>query len=176
MAFFKAVSDLEPSEFRAFFLVLFYTGCRASEALNLRVENIDNSDLTITFATLKQRIKSGQTPSYRPIPVPTNLIFELKNIIKNSDLLAQDQVFRFSRSTGWRRLKKSMQAANIEGIQATTKGLRHGFAVACVSQGVPIETIRKLLGHKSLKNTMIYLDILGEEERKLIQKTWPTIV
>ena len=72
-------------------------------------------------------------------------------------------------------MKIVMANSGVEGIQATSKGLRHGFALACVSVGIPIETIRKLLGHKSLKNTMIYLDILGDEEREFVKKTWPNI-
>jgi integrase/recombinase XerD len=175
MVFFKTVLGWNCPEFRGFCLVLFYTGCRPSEALNLRVESIDSSDLTITIATLKQRIKPGAEPCYRTLPVPQTLISELKSLIKKCKRLDQDRVFGFSRATGWRKMKIVMETSGVEGIQATSKGLRHGFALACVSVGIPIETIRKLLGHKSLKNTMIYLDILGDEEREFVKKTWPTI-
>lgn len=175
MAFFRTVLGWNSPEFRVFCLVLFYTGCRPSEALNLRVENVDGVDQTLTLATLKQRIQPGETPLYRTLPVPDTLICELKSLTKEHNKSDQDLVFGFSRATGWRKMKVVMEIAGVEGIQATSKGLRHGFALACVSVGIPIETIRKLLGHKSLKNTMIYLDILGDEEREFVKKTWPKI-
>lgn len=174
-AFFKTVLEWSSPEFRTYCLVLFYTGCRPSEALNLRVENIDESNQTVTFATLKQRVQKGDTPRYRTLPVPQSLIGELLAMAKRSDRLGRDRVFTFSRATGWRHMKDVMESAGVKGVQATSKGLRHGFALACVSAGIPIETVRKFLGHRSLKNTMIYLDILGDEERQFLRKTWPKL-
>jgi integrase len=43
-AFFQTIQKWPSPEFRTYCLVLFYTGCRPSEALNLRVENIDASN------------------------------------------------------------------------------------------------------------------------------------
>lgn len=174
-AFFQTIQDWPSAEFRIYCLVLFYTGCRPSEALNLRVENIDASNQTVTFATLKQRVQKGETPRYRTLPVPQSLIAELDAMTRQSHRTERDRVFAFSRATGWRHMKDVMESAGVKGIQATSKGLRHGFALACVSAGIPIETVRKFLGHRSLKNTMIYLDILGDEERQFLRKTWPKL-
>ncbi|MGD1978629.1 MAG: site-specific integrase [Akkermansiaceae bacterium] len=174
-AFFRTIQNWPWPEFRIYCLVLFYTGCRPSEALNLRAENIDASNQTVTFATLKQRIQNGETPRYRTLPVPQSLIRELDAMNRQSQRSERDRVFAFSRATGWRHMKTVMESAGVKGIQATSKGLRHGFALACVSAGIPIETVRKFLGHRSLKNTMIYLDILGDEERQFLRKTWPKL-
>ena len=43
-----------------------------------------------------------------------------------------------SRPTAWRLIKRVMTRANIQGRQATGKGLRHGFGVAMVTAGRPL--------------------------------------
>ena len=53
---------------RTFCLVLHYTGCRISEALAPR--NIDLSDKTIVFETLKKRRRG----LYRAVPVPEEVL------------------------------------------------------------------------------------------------------
>ncbi|WP_423820449.1 tyrosine-type recombinase/integrase [Salinimicrobium sp. TIG7-5_MAKvit] len=46
----------------------------------------------------------------------------------------------------------------------TTYLTRHTFAtIATLSKGVPIESVGKMLGHKSLKTTQIYGKVLHEK-------------
>jgi integrase len=65
-----------------------------------------------------------------------------------------------------------MGEAGISGLHATAKGLRHGFGVAALSRGVPINILQKWLGHASLSTTAIYGDAVGAEERKMARKMW----
>lgn len=37
---------------------------------------------------------------------------------------------------------------------------------------VPVNVIQQVLGHASVKNTMIYLDILDDERRQLVSQVW----
>ena len=53
-----------------FCMTLALTGCRISEALNLKVSSIDLIDQTIVFESLKKRQKG----IYRAIPVPSSLL------------------------------------------------------------------------------------------------------
>ena len=73
--------------------------------------------------------------------------------------------------TASRYVKEAMTRANIIGLQASAKGLRHGFAVYAVTK-VPITKVQKLLGHSSLRTTAIYLDVSGVEEREMVMKMW----
>ena len=51
-----ATIQREPDELRRTFgLTLFYTGCRISEALSLRVERIELTQKALVFETLKRR-------------------------------------------------------------------------------------------------------------------------
>jgi site-specific recombinase XerD len=80
--------------------------------------------------------------------------------------------WNFSRVTGWRIIKNVMEAANIAGIHATTKGLRHGFGVRGALGKIPMNIIQNWMGHADATTTAIYLDVQGEEEIALIEKTW----
>jgi len=150
---------------RTFCLTLLLTGCRISEALRLSGTEIDRADGVIVFRTLKQR----QSERYRPIPAPDYLLSDLEILLEHEG----NRVWCFGRTWGWRLVKGCMAKARISGIHATPKGLRHGLAVACVENGIPLTTIQKWLGHTSIETTKIYLDVVGKIERELAAKTWP---
>ena len=74
--------------------------------------------------------------------------------------------------TGWRRVIEVMVRADITGVHATPKGLRHGYGVAAVSAGIPLNLIQKWLGHAQLSTTAIYADAMGAEERDIARRLW----
>jgi hypothetical protein len=45
--------------------------------------------------------------------------------------------------------------------------LRHGFGVAAVSAGIPLNLVQKWLGHAQLTTTAIYADAVGTEEQDI---------
>ena len=65
-----------------------------------------------------------------------------------------------------------MAGAGVTGGMACPKGLRHGVAVACLAEKIPLPTVQKWLGHARLETTAIYLDVQGQEERALAQRLW----
>jgi len=161
--FLKAV-DFLPPERRAFCLVLLFTGCRISEAMQLTRERIDAELNTLNLKTLKRRDPEAQ----RIVPVSAQLIRDLQGITQGKKGL----VWTFCRRTGWRIVKSAMAKAGIEGAQACPKGLRHGFGVTNAMNNVPIEKISKWMGHSNIKTTMIYLNVVGEEEREFAKRGW----
>jgi len=164
LAFYRAAQRINDHNKRAFCLTLFHTGCRISEALELPATKIDESDGCLIFRTLKQR----QHTRYRAVPVPADHI----ELMQSCGLQGAKRMFGFGRTTGWKTVKACMAAAGLDGIKATPKGLRHGFAIVCVSQGVPLPTVQKWLGHARLETTSIYLDYVGDDERKLAERVW----
>jgi site-specific recombinase XerD len=88
---------------------------------------------------------------------------------------AEDQcsrVWNLSRPTAYRLVKRHMRHAGISGAMASPKGLRHGFAVACIAKKIPLPTVQKWMGHARLETTAIYLSVSGDEERELARRLW----
>ena len=162
--FRQAVEELEQPAERLFCLVLFFTGCRISEALALTWENVDVSEGSLIFRTLKQRRFSR----FRSVPIPTFLLKDLGGL----GLQSKQRLFSFGRTKGWGIIKRGMLAADLHGVKATPKGLRHAYAIACISVNVPLPKVQKWMGHSKLKTTAIYLDYVGDEDRQFARKLW----
>ena len=74
--------------------------------------------------------------------------------------------------TGWRAVHAVMQAAGLEGVPASPKGLRHGFGKTAVAAGIPLNLVQKWLGHAQLTTTAIYADAVGAEEKDIARRMW----
>ncbi len=60
----------------------------------------------------------------------------------------------------------------VEGPKASPEGLRHGFGVAAVQAGIPLNMVQKWLGHAQLPTTAIYADAMEEEEQAIAERMW----
>lgn len=180
---FLAAATNEDREDRIFCHVLHYAGCRPSEAAELTPRRIQIAEHELVFRTLKKRAKDSKgrkkQPQYRAVPVPARLIEELDLVFdlrrrrrSNSDLDAL--LWPQDRTTLWRMVKRVMARAGIEGPQATSKGLRHGFGIAMLAglKPIPLNILRDLMGHADTKTTEIYLQAIGIEKRSMVMQAW----
>ncbi|SKB01898.1 Phage integrase family protein [Prosthecobacter debontii] len=162
---FRRCASRLPQDQASFCLILYFTGMRISEALALTAMDVDFSMCVLRVRSLKKRAKK----EFRRIPVPDSLISALQTIVESH---AEGPLWTFSRSTAWRIVKRVMADAEISGIQATAKGLRHGFGVRGALAKVPLNLLQLWFGHSQATTTAIYLDVRDEEERELMQRTW----
>ena len=166
---FEMEAEKYPRETSTFALFMLQTGCRISEALALRSDLIDMSNQSVRIESLKKRKKGV----FREIPLSPAL---LKALDYSFDLQAKRKapfnLWKFSRTSAWRKITEIMEQAGIEGVHATPKGLRHGFAIACVEHKIPLNMISKWLGHSSLETTAIYATASGQEERNIASRLW----
>jgi integrase/recombinase XerD len=167
LAFLHAAQGEPEKARRAFCLTLLHTGCRISEALGVISERVDLSQKSVVFETLKRRRKGV----FRAVPIPDSLTGLLNEIREGTNSSAC--LWKFSRPTAYRMIKECMKRAGVTGGMASPKGLRHGFAVACLSHNIPLTTVQKWLGHARLETTAIYVGVSGEEERNLAKRLWP---
>ena len=150
--------------------VLFWTGCRPSEALSLTAAQIDCAEGAIVIATLKKRGRE-KGRHFRQVPVPDPFLARIASV---HDLSAPGaRLWRFSRSTSWRMISQVMREAGLSGVKASAKGLRHSYGVTAALSAVPETRIKKWLGHASLAKTEIYMDMCGPEDRQLAARMWP---
>lgn len=178
---FLVAANEQDRETRVFCHLLHFTGCRPTEALQLVPRRVSIAQNEIVLRSLKKKRldKKGKVkkPAYRAVPVPERLIsdidlvFDLRQRQKLKPLI-DSPLWSWDRTTAWRRVKKVMAIAKIEGPQATPKGLRHGFAIALVLGEVPLTMVRDMLGHTDIKTTEIYLQALGTEKRAMVMRAW----
>jgi len=128
----------------------------------------------LVFATLKKR----QEGVFRAVPVPRALLDALDLVRGIRERQARrgkgrgQRLRPWSRMTGRRAVHTVMLAAGLDGPQASPKGLGHGFGVAAVSAGIPLNLVQKWLGHAQLTTTAIYADAVGAEEKDNARRIW----
>lgn len=172
-AFKDAALYMEP-DIRTFCLMLYYTGCRLSEALEVTPDRLDYSENRVLFRTLKQKAKRGD--KYRLVELPKDYMASLESDYKarsrRSTKKSGERLWSFTDRTGQNYVKKVMEAAGIEGTKATSRGLRHSMGVMLALDKVPANVIQDILGHTVPESTQIYMKVLGEDRRGLIANVW----
>jgi integrase len=159
---------------RTLCMTLAYAGCRLSEALALTADRVDLAAGMLVFESLKKR----RTGIFRSVPVPPALLDTIDMVHGIRELRAKRgkgrgvRLWPWSRMTGWRAVHAVMQAAGLEGVPASPKGLRHGFGVAAVTAGIPLNLVQKWLGHAQLSTTAVYANAVGAEEKDIASRMW----
>lgn len=157
---------------RTFILLLYYSGCRITEALELTAGRIDYDQQGAVFRTLK-RMKKKNT--FRFVPLPSPFMDKLDDVHHIKDFAHKDPdraIWNFSRQTGWRAVKDVMEHAGIKGIQATAHGLRHSFVIAHQQRKTPPHMIQAWAGWTSAQMLSVYGRVFGDEEREMAAQIW----
>ena len=174
--FIRAAKRAAPKA-RTFCLVLLYTGCRISEALEITPDAVQIEDRLVSIRCLKKRNRHV----IREVPIPPELAAELDEIhtIRSQQRHGNKQpplwnhgLNPVSRATAYRWIKEVMREAGIAGEQACPKGLRHGYGIHAIRNGVPLNMLRKWMGHASISTTAIYTNALGPDEQEIAARMW----
>lgn len=150
-------------------LTLLYTGCRASETLELTPNSLQAQGGVLAIRSLKKR---HGTVVIREVPIPEELCVLLVRLRNQQQQDVCDAFWPISRKTVWRVIKHLMQRAEISGARANPKGLRHGFGVHAVHCGIDLGTIQKWMGHSRISVTIIYTNAIGQDERERARLMW----
>ena len=164
---FLSAAEKASREVFTFCGTLAHTGCRISEALALTAARFDIPAGVVVIESLKKRRKG----IFRAVPVPRTFL-ETLDAVHNLHGVGDCQLWAWSRTTAWRRVKEVMHAAAIHGLYASPKGVRHGFGIKATASEVPLGITQKWLGHSSLETTAIYTNAVGPEERKIAERMW----
>lgn len=166
---FLAAANSFPEEVESFCNVLLQSGSRISEALQLTPNRIDQKEEIFIFETLKKRKKG----IYRAVPASPTVLTMLVQVHKlRSTRHKTKPLWSWTRQHAWRLVKAVMKKADIEGSQATAKGLRHSYGVLAIQKGIPLNVLQKWLGHADIKTTAIYAEAVGAEEKELASRMW----
>ena len=159
--------------------LLYYTGCRLGEALQVTPARLDYSANVVTFRTLKQGRDERGEPRvrFRRNELPPEYLDGLQSAYsvlrrRRSKRRRDEPLWPVSDRTARRHVVRVMAAAGVTGPHANPRGLRHGLGVALALERVPVSTIQAVLGHSDVNNTMIYLHAVEDERRALVSRAW----
>ena len=164
---FKGVRDLLVLE------ILYGTGIRISELINLKLKNINKN---------KKEIKVlGKRGRERIIPLHDSLFFQLINYISLKDKKEiTNREFLFCTEKGQKiypmmvsRIVKRNLSKLIQSEKYNPHLLRHTFATHILNKGADLSSIKELLGHKSLAATQIYTHNSIEKLKETFNKAHP---
>jgi len=139
---------------RDVFVFCCFTGLSYADVKGLRAEHIQRSfDGHLWIMTKRQ--KTGTQSNIRLLPIPLQILEKYKDKCNDGMLLPV-----LPKDNGNRYLKNLGKKCGIT-TKVTFHLARHTFATTVtMAKGVPIESVSKMLGHKSVKTTQIYARIV----------------
>ena len=170
---FEDLSTPKKIRDKAIFEVLYGTGIKVSELIEMNLEDVD---LDIDY------IYCGNSKNQRVIPLcETTKLYLSKYINDSRNSLADEnekalfvntQGQRFTRQGLWKVIKKYAQKADIrKNINPTA--LRHSFAIHLLNGGANVAVVSKILGNSNLSSLQLYLKYIDKNLRKEIKEKHP---
>jgi len=159
----KIINSIENIKHLAIISTIYSCGLRISEAVNLKINDIDSSAMTVKIVNAKGR-------NDRIVMLSEKLLSLLREYFKEY----KPKIYLFEGQKGEQYSTRSIQqifnnAAKKVGIKkkVTVHSLRHSFASHLLDNGTDIRFIQELLGHKHLSTTQIYTHINPASVKKI---------
>ena len=159
---------------RAMIELMYATGVRISELINLEYSNID-----LNRSLIKVMGKGGKE---RMIPFGDDALTWLINYIefrrKNNlslnsrDFFISQQGKKITRQAFWHRIKIYLKASGLS-MDVSPHTLRHAFATHLLNNGADLRSVQMLLGHSDLSTTQIYTHIAKQRLSDMVKQHHP---
>ncbi len=157
----ELLKKIETLKSRLMLQLLYSSGLRVSEIVNLKKSDLDFNENT-------GWVRAGKGKKDRMFIISKKLSKKLEKFINKN--LDWNFVFSKTNPLTTRNIQKIVQkTAQRAGIdkQVHPHTLRHSFATHLLEDGVDIRIIQKLLGHKDISTTMIYTHVSSKELKKI---------
>ncbi len=160
-----------------FIKALFQTGARVSELLSLEPSMVHREERTIRIVNLKRHkirkrgrpLKNDTPYQEKIIPINDSLRADISDYCLDYGIKPDSKLFPFSRRYALKFIKEIGEKVGIFSYKCHPHAFRHGFAVYCLLNGVPITVLQEWLGHSSILNTTIYTKITQIENRSFYE-------
>lgn len=167
---------VEPKGFRdkAMLEVMYATGIRVSELIELNVDDVNLEQQTIKCSGHK---KSRAIPLYpaalRSLKVYLQDYRDLMvSSVNEKALFVNVNGSRMSRQGFWKILKHYQMTAHIS-TEITPHTLRHSFAVHLLENGADLGSLQELMGHSDISSTQIYTQMVNQKLKAVYEKCHP---
>jgi site-specific recombinase XerD len=158
--FFAVIDD---GRDRAMFLLILRCGLRISEVAELLLVNLFLDE------PRSRIVASGKGSKERSVYVSPQAERALSDYLAERPALPSDYVFLSYQGDGLSTTaihKRLMRYREQAGVHLTAHRLRHSFANDLLTADTPVTTIQKLLGHRWLETTQVYVEANDRQVRE----------
>lgn len=169
-------ASVDPKGYRdkAMLEVMYATGIRVSELIDLNIDDVNIDQGVIKCNTKKKN---------RVIPLYPAALNALRTYIRDvrdamvstpsePALFVNISGVRMSRQGFWKILKHYQNTAGIEK-EITPHTLRHSFAVHLLENGADIGSLQELMGHSDVSSTQMYTQLINQKLKSVYKKCHP---
>ena len=160
---------------RAILELLYATGARVSEIVNMDLDDLIDPEIVRLFGKgSKERIVP--VGKYAQAAVAAYLVRvrpTLATLSRGTPALFLNQRgSRLSRQSIWQIISNAAQAAKL-GVEVSPHTFRHSFATHLLEGGADVRVVQELLGHASVTTTQIYTLVTVDALREIYASSHP---
>lgn len=159
---------------KAMLELLYATGIRASELINLDIKDI-NLRSGVLYCKGNKGVRS--IPVYPSAVVAvSDYIYRMRGLI--ADPNGDDALFvnlnggRLTRQGFWKIVKSYAADAGITK-EITPHTIRHSFALHLLENGASVKDIQTMMGHADISSTQVYVQLLDNHVKQVYQDCHP---
>ena len=155
---------------KAMIEMLYATGMRISELVNLKITDVDMKRCVIKVF--------GKGSKERLVPFGETALDSLKSYLNDREQSSSKEIFlsnrgkKMTRVAFWQRVKIYLIRENLKN-SISPHTLRHAFATHLLNRGADLRSVQLLLGHSDLSTTQIYTHIAKQRLSDVLKKHHP---
>ena len=155
---------------KAMIEMLYATGMRISELVNLKITDVDMKRCVVKVF--------GKGSKERLVPFGEKALDSLKSYLNDRKQSSSKEIFlsnrgkKMSRIAFWQRVKVYLIRENLKN-SISPHTLRHAFATHLLNRGADLRSVQLLLGHSDLSTTQIYTHIAKQRLSDVLKKHHP---
>ena len=144
--------------------LIYLSGLRISEALNLKWSDINHQDNSIYIF--------GKGSKERKVFIIKDFLELLKNLVKKNQFVFTLNNKKISARSVNKFLENSYKGSIIR-YKLSSHVFRHSFATTMLENNADIRHIQKLLGHSSISTTEIYTKVAKSMKKRVLESYHP---
>ena len=155
---------------KAMIEMLYATGMRISELVNLKITDVDMKRCVIKVF--------GKGSKERLVPFGETALDSLRSYLNEREQSSSKEIFlsnrgkKMTRVAFWQRVKIYLIRENLKN-SISPHTLRHAFATHLLNRGADLRSVQLLLGHSDLSTTQIYTHIAKQRLSDVLKKHHP---
>ncbi len=164
------INEYKGARDKAMLELLYATGIRVSELIDLNVNDINYEIGFIALSGEQERVIPAGNVALNNLITYVN---EYRNqVLKNTKEMALFLNFqgkRLTRQGFWKIVKHYTKQTNINK-SITPQTLRHSFAVHLLQNGADLKSVQEMLGHSDISTTQIYSFATNDNKLREVYK------